>query len=297
MALTDKCDVFGSVDEKAFNNVVRNLQQQRPSLFNHGTISFVRDNRLLCNQTIIQTIDRDVGIFGNPIVTERPLLAILGYTGPFGLEYCFQLSEFSIDFHPSNVHSLPPELRPPLRPQCFSLKARVCAGLACPTLDILNMIAPDERPFFPVLFGPGSDIQQPKPANRDDDQKTKPIVVRSPTDRITFDPKNIICFCLDLYVVLEIARGGPPDDPFIAFRLANLEIVDVTPVRLENAVECYLKNVLIMGVLPKIKLALKAFVFSIKDFLTVQPTPISAAVPFNPAVEDDQIKVFITVIA
>ena len=96
---------------------------------------------------------------------------------------------------------------------------------------------------------------------------------------------------------MRIQRGGPPDDPFISFGLDNLEIVDVNPVGLENSVECYLKSVLILGVLPKVKLALRALVFSIKDFLTIQPTPISAAVPFNPAVEDDQIKVFVTVTA
>jgi len=56
--------------------------------------------------------DPDVELFGNPIVTERPLLSVPRYTGPFGLEYYFQLAEFSIDFHPSSVHSLPPELSP-----------------------------------------------------------------------------------------------------------------------------------------------------------------------------------------
>jgi hypothetical protein len=132
MALTDHCDVFGSVNESGFNNVVRHLQQQRPSLFNYGTISFVRHTELLCDQAIIHAIDPDVEIFGNPIITERPLLSIPGYTGPFGLEYCFQLSELSIDFHPSNVHALPRELNPPLQSQRFSLKGRACAGLACP---------------------------------------------------------------------------------------------------------------------------------------------------------------------
>lgn len=135
VALTDHCDVFGSVNIKAFNNGVRHLQQQRPSLFNYGTISFVRHTELLYTQAIIHAIDRDVGIFGNLIVTERPLLSIPGYTGPSGFEHCFQLSEFSIDFHSSNVHAIPPELNPPLQPQRLSLKARACAGLACPGLN------------------------------------------------------------------------------------------------------------------------------------------------------------------
>jgi hypothetical protein len=163
--------------------------------------------------------------------------------------------------------------------------------------ETLRRVAPTDRAFFPVLFGPESPIQQPKPPNGDDLRKEGPIVVTTPTNPIPFDPKNVICFCLDLFVVLRIERGGPTADPFISFILENLEIVDVKPVGLENAVECYLKSVLTMGVLPKVKLALRAFVFSIKDFLVIQPTPISPAVPFNPAVEDDQIKVFITVTA
>jgi hypothetical protein len=296
MALTDHCDVFGSLDEKAFNNVVRDLQQQRPSLFNYGTISFVQNLELLCNQEFLRTIDRDVALFGNPIVTERPLLSIPAYTGPFGLEYCFQLSELSIDFHPGNVHALPQELTPPLKPQRFSLKARACAGLACPGIEILNKYAPSERPFFPVVFGPDSPVQQPK-RPKEDDKKDDPIVVATPTSPFPFDRKNVLCFCLDLFVILGIERGGPANEPFISFRLENLEIVDVKPAGLEDSVECYLKSVLILGILPKVKLALRALVFNIKDFLTINPTPISAAVPFNPAVEDDQIKVFITVTA
>jgi len=119
----------------------------------------------------------------------------------------------------------------------------------------------------------------------------------TPSHPIPFDPKNIICFCLDLFVVLRIERSGPSADPMLALRLDNLEIVDVKPAGLEDAVECYLKTVLMMGVLPKIKLALRAFVFSIENFLTIQPTPISPAVPFNPAIEQDQIKVFVNVTA
>jgi hypothetical protein len=299
MALTDRCDVFGSVHEKGFNNVVLHLQQQRPSLFNYGTISFVRKTDLLCNQAIIRDVDPDVELFGNPTVTEQPLLSVPGYTGPFGLEYCFQLAEFSIDFHPSNVHSLPPELNPPLKAQRFSLKGRACAGLACPSLEILKRIAPTERPFFPSFFGSDSLIREPKSPKRDVRQERKegPVIVTTPTNPIPVDRKSIICFCLDLFVVLRMERSGPAADPVLALGLENLEIVDVKPAGLEDAVECYLKSVLVLGVLPKVKLALRAFVFSIKDFLTIQPTPISSSVPFNPAIEEDQIKVFINVTA
>src|SRR5438093_168308 len=132
MALTDHCDIFASIHETAFNNLVVELQRQRPSLFNYGTITFVNHPDLLCNQTLVAKVDKEVLTFGNPIVKEQPLLSIPGYTGPFGLEYCLQLAELSIDFHPGNVHTLPSELNPPLAKQHFSLKGRACAGLNCP---------------------------------------------------------------------------------------------------------------------------------------------------------------------
>jgi len=297
MALTDNCDIFASVHEKGFNNVVLHLQQQRPSLFNYGTISFVRQPRLFCNQKIISDIDPDVELFGNPIASEQELLSIPGYTGPFGLEYCFQLAELSIDFHPSNVHSLPAELNPPLKPQRFSLKGRACAGLACPGIEIFNRLAPKEKPFFPTFFDSKSVIQQPKSPGHEERGKERPITTPSPTNPLPFEPKNVLCFCLDLYVVLRLERTGSAADPVLALHLENLEIVDIKPAGLEDAIECYVRTVLIMGVLPKVKLALSAFVFSIKDFLTIQPTPVSGSVPFNPAIEQDQIKVFVNVTA
>jgi hypothetical protein len=48
-----------------------------------------------------------------------------------------------------------------------------------------------------------------------------------------------------------------------------------------------------MSLLPKMRLALKSLVFNIAEVLKVEPAPVSAALPFNPALEEHQIKVFI----
>jgi len=289
MAFTDHCDIFAGIHEKSFNNVVLQLQRQRPSLFNYGTTTFANHPELLCNQRIIRMVDPEVRTFGNPIVKEEPLLAIPGYDGPLGLEYCLQLAELSIDFHPSNVHSLPVELAPPLQSQHLSLKGRACAGLDCPTQDLLIKLAPTERPFYPSI-SKGGFIKQP-PREQPNDG---PVVKQTPTRPIPFNREGIICFCLDLFVVLHVEREGGAGDPVIALRLDNLEIVDIKPDGLENAVECFLRAMLIMGVLPKVKLALDSLILSVGNVLTIGPTPISPLVPFNPAIEDDQIKAFIT---
>jgi hypothetical protein len=294
MAFTDHCDVFASVHERSFNNIVLHLQRQRPSLFNYGTMTFAAHPELLCNQVIIRRVDSEVGSFGNPLVKEQPLLAIPGYSGPYGLEYCLQLAELSIDFHPSNVHTLPAELAPPLAAQHFSIKGRVCAGLACPTTDLLIKLAPAERPFFPVV-GKGTDfVHQEKPPRDRPSDKDGPVVAQTPTQPFPFNREGVLCFCLDLFGVLHVEREGTSTDPVVSLRLDNLEIVDIKPDGLENAAECFLRAMLIMGVLPKVKLALDALIFSVGNVLTIGPTPLSGAVPFNPAIENDQIKVFVT---
>lgn len=294
MAFTDNCDIFGAIQEKSFNNIVLQLQRQRPSLFNYGTMTFARRPELMCNQRMIRAIDPEVLDFKNPIVKEQPLLAIPGYSGPFGLEYCLQLTELSIDFHPGNIHVLPAELGPPLKEQHFSLRGQACAGLDCPTTSILRRLAPDEPAFFPIV-SKGSDFIHQQEPPREQRPPDGPVVTRTPVRPFPFNREGRLCFCLDLFAVLHVERLGGTIDPVISLQLDNLEIVDVAPDRLESAIECFLRATLIMGILPKVKLALNALAFNIAGVLNIGPTPISAAVPFNPAIEDDQIKVFISV--
>jgi hypothetical protein len=290
MALTQFSDLFASIHENAINNVVLQLQRQRPSLFNYGTDAFVRKPDRLCFP-LLNFIDADVTLFNNPIVHKESLLAIPGYNGPYGMEYCLQLRELSIDIHPPNAHSLPPELVP-LEKQRFSLKGKACAGLGCPERGFLNEIAPIEEPFFPVL-DLGKDVTQPhkEPPKENPDDRGKEEPPKPPDRPVIFD--RPICFCLDLFAVFHLEMQGSSDNPILALKLDNLEMVDIKPEGMENMVECFIKTVIVLSLLPKVRLALKALVFNIAEVLTIEPTPISASVPFNPALEDDQIKVFV----
>ena len=290
MALTQFSDLFASVHENAINNVVLQMQRQRPSLFNYGTVTFVQKPNRLC-QPITNFIDGDVNLFGNPVVHKENLLTIPGYNGPYGMEYCLQLRELSIDIHPGNVHSLPPELTP-LAKQRFSLKGKVCVGLGCPETEFLKEIAPVEKPFFPEL-DLGKDITQPnrEPPKEDANSAGKDEPPKAPDRPVHF--REPICFCLDLFAVFHLEMEGAADNPILALKLDNLEMVDVKPDGLENMVECFIKTMIIMSILPKVRLALRALVFNIAKVLTIEPTPVSANVPFNPALEDNQIKVFV----
>jgi hypothetical protein len=268
MPLTQSCDIFGAVNETAFNNIVLDLQRQRPSMFNYGTVSFTKNPKLLCDQTILATLDPDVANFNNPVVKQLSLLGLPGYSGSFGLEYCFQFSQLKIDFQPSNVITLPAALNPPLQPQHFALQGKVCGGIGCPSMDTLQKSAPATATLGSVSEG-------------------------TPTVPLPF-ANNVTCFCLDLFVVLHVQQSGSGANTTIALILDNLEIPGLQPTGLEQSIECFIKSTLVMGILPGIKIAFSSLVFNIDKLFTISPTPISGNVPFNPSIGNDQIEVFLS---
>ena len=256
MAFTDFCDVFGFFHEEGFNRIVQHLQLQRPSLFNYGTADMKGKERTYCRP--IETHSA-VAEFRDPLFTKSPYLPIPGYTGPFGMSYLMQLTDIKIDFHPSNVINLPSELDPPLSEQRFALQASFCVGMGCPERKILDELGDSSS----------------------NDQSGKPLS--------GLPYRNLNCFCLNVYAVLHVQRRNGE----IALRLDGLEIADIRPEGLENSLECYIETILRLSVLPKIRILLTDLVFDIQNFITVQPTSISSDVPFNPAIQDDAISVFI----
>jgi len=308
MALTQFSDVFASFHEKGFNNIVTALQRQRPSLFNYGTQGYVSNPSLLCYKIFPQKIDPEVLTHPDPVVKLQQPIAIPGYDGPYGLQYCFQLAELSIDLAPNNIHNLPPEIKSLFADQCFSLKARVCGQINCPGSDILNRITPDLPAYAPDL--PGS-----KTADNPSDYTKGRYPGRNPNNDPAYNPssdqpKTLVpliplplnkesdnCFCVELYAVCRLTREGSNADPVVALYLAGLELVDIKPDGLESSLECFLKTTLTLGVFPKIKIAMNALVLRLKHFLTIEPTPISVNVPHNPSIDNDQLKVFVTLTA
>lgn len=106
MALTDHCDVFGSLSESFLNSLVKDASRQRPSLFNYGTESFVAAPQLMC-----QKIEVASGLPGNqPLVTFENPIPVPGTDGAWAFEYCAQLTDLEIDFHPGNRFQLPMEM-------------------------------------------------------------------------------------------------------------------------------------------------------------------------------------------
>lgn len=256
MAFTDNCDVFGSVHEDGFNNIVNHIQHQRPSLFNYGTIEMLNRKGEFCHPIIAHP---SVQRFNNPLITVSPHLPIPGYNGSYGMSYIMQLTKVKIDFHPETIN-LPPELKP-MNEQQFALQASFCVGLGCPEKGFIKEISDSD--------------------NGKDDKKGEI------NQGLPFRKLN--CFCLDVFAVLHVERSNGD----MRMRLDGFEIVDIEPEGLENGLECYVESILRLSLLPKLKISLNDLVFNIESYVSINPTPISSAVPFNPSIEKDQLSVFI----
>jgi hypothetical protein len=235
---------------------------------------------------------------GNPLFTVQQPLPILGSPIPLGLNWCFQLTKLQLDFHPGNVIALPAELGV-LQPQRFALVAQACFGLDCPgdrnLDDILRHV---ENATVTVIAPPKGKEDRPDP------ERPKEV---PPT--IVLPHGSLLCFCLKLYVVGHIEWGnfGSRPGDWLKVKLDGIEIVDLGPDALESSIECYLANILRMGILPRLSIPLESLVLdvtkTIKDLgvtigesVSLRPAATSAAIPNNPAVENDQLKAFIELV-
>ena len=264
MAFTDNCDLFASVHEDGVNRVIEHIVRQRPSLFNYATADVAGNRELWCNNP---EFTKDVTKYGNPIFKIQQPLPLLGSDSPtVVIGYCAQLSKLAIDFHPTNVIGLPPELNPPLKDQRFALRFRVCGGLVCPS----------DKEVLQVPVGTPEPKERPRPL--------PPVQLRGRPN----------CFCLDVFAVGRIERT--PNDLLLGV-LEGVEIVDIKPDKLEENIECYIKTAVNVAIRQKLAVAIKTLTLSFPLFnlatITLSPTP-NPPVPNNPAVEQDQLKVFIT---
>jgi hypothetical protein len=309
MAFTDHSDLFAAVHENGINATIGQLMLQRPSMFNYATIIFTQ---ALSSQFCLPINVPPGGLApGQLLFTVEPQLPVLGAPRPLGLDWCLQLTNVSVDLYPGNTLVLPPELDP-IASQQFALHLRACFGLACPeervvenlTAEMEAAVAASIRPARPTTgpaTGPaGGGGVQPAPGDR---SGRASAVQPVPSE-------NVLCSCLELFGVGHFQWGtiGSFPEQWLKVRLDSLEVVDlvtVPPSNLEDIVECYLRLVLRLGVLPRLILPMESLVLDITRMLqnngtaigqhvTLVPTAVSADVPNNPAVDHDQLKVFFT---
>lgn len=269
MALTDNCDLYGAVHEDGINRAIHHLARQRPSLFNYATADIASNSELWCSPV---EHTPDVTKYGNPLFTVMPPLPLLGADSPpVGIGYCVQFNKAQIDFHPGNTISLPAELFPPLQSQHFALQLGFCAAIACPSQREIDRIP------FP----------EPNAAGKDSHNQGPPIVLHGQPH----------CFCLDVFAIGHFERKLIAGHESLLGKVDSLDIVDIRPDGLEENIICYLKTSLNVLLHQKLTIALETFMMSFPLFglatVTLFPTP-NPPKPNNPAVEDNQIKAFIT---
>ncbi len=122
------------------------------------------------------------------------------------------------------------------------------------------------------------------PSQATHDKRINPVVI--PTRKLS-------CFCLEVFAVGHIDINQVGNRFVFKPKLDGLELVDLRPQGMEDAIECYVASVIRLGLLPRLQVALEKIVFDqMSEILTVtlKPTP---GLPNNPAIEGDELKAFI----
>jgi hypothetical protein len=259
LVLTANCDLFASIDEEGIKLIANHIMHQRPSIFNYGT------------ESVVESIGTDnelncQAIVAAPAVIQRnnPLMKVVDplpiWGSAFGLNYCFQITEANIDLHPGDKIDLPPQLNPPLKEQRFSLNCKICGGLGCPS----------------------------------------PAVLKNPSNDVKVLPADKLkCFCLELFIIGHFERRGVIGNERVEPKLDDLEIMNISPGALEDNMECYLRALIQLVILPRLSfLTVRIIPLNVLNLpniiLSLTPAP-SSNVPNNPAIENNQIKVLINV--
>lgn len=268
MALTDNCDLYVAVNEKGINRIIQHIMRQRPSLFNYATSDIASDRELWCATV---NFTPDVQKYGNPIFTVMDPIPILGADSPpVSLSFCAQLTKTEIDFYPGNTISLPSELNPPLQKQRFALHFQICGSIGCPSEKDIDTI-----PVIPPKYVEEKGVKVP------------PVHVKG----------KLNCFCLHTYVVGHFERVMILGKECLLGKVDRVEIVDIKPDGLESNLECYLKTTVNVMLKQKLSIPFETMFLNFPLFdiatITLSPTP-SPPVPNNPAIEEDQLKAFIS---
>jgi hypothetical protein len=283
MAFTSNSDVFISVNEAGINQIVRHVMLQRPSLFNYGTDAVMRDPQLWC-----APIEAAPAVHqrGNPLITREAPIPVMGTHPAVGLNFVVQLTKAAVDFSPGNAITLPAELNPPLPAQRLALYFQACAGLGCPPDEALRDTQRQRvQPALPAA--PPAELR-PRPPIPTFPPRGSEVVVL-PTAKLT-------CFCLDLFAIGEASIAGPAGHQRVFAAVDGLDIVEIKPDGLEDSLLCYLKVMLQLGILAG-GLAIPDLTVHLTNLppISAALTPTSAALPFNPALEEDQLKLFVNV--
>lgn len=269
MAFTDQCDLYAAVHEDGINFVAQHVMRQRPSWFNYAT-QYVNDHPQLSCKPVAHTID--VTNHNNPLFTVVGPIPILGADSPpVGLNFCVQLVKAEVDFYPGNVVNLPAPLNPPLPQQHLAMHVQICGGMDCPSEFLDKFLPTPDR----------------SPAGED----------KQPSQQVVPPTRKLLCFCLDAFLVAHVAVQNIGGKPCLVGIVDAVDVVGIEPKGLSANINCYLKTTFELLLKEKLIFPISTMLFDIPLLslatITAQLTP-NPPIPNNPAIEEDQLKVFIT---
>jgi hypothetical protein len=311
MAYTTNCDIYIAVHENGINDLIGRLMSEVPSFFNFGSRYIATYPQLACNPIQAAPVDPEDPLISPIDVSGIPPLLFstsfspfpggnpaIGSPVPFNLDipipspdFLIQLSKVQVDFYPGSVITLPTTLTHPLPAQHFAFYAQTFAGATCPS-------APTR-----VITGVNTGLQGGRNAGIKDEEARLPL----PTEPITPGPiprrplpvrPGLDCFELDLYA--EGVLKNPGSTRFLNMNLNGLDIVGLKPDGMRQLIDCYLMyftNGVLFSVSNSVN-ALLAETLNLESLLSYNPATFtlqvspSTTVPNNPAVEDDQVKLF-----
>jgi len=276
-------DIYGAITDSAINRAIKFLMRWRPALFNfvapsqyptfdgNGYFTGFGERWLTCS-----SVKWPPGVDHNtfPRYTRQDPLKMPGVVGG-GIPFCAQITDAKIDFHPSNTIDLPVALTPPLMNQRFAVWADVSCGVGCPTDALIDALlnahfyAHSKFMLTPDLF-----------------------------NQMTLDVQSLICFSLELFATGHLytqPQPGSSNPSVTEIRVAvnGVEVQNVRPNGLEDAVECYIRMYIRAYVLPKLVLALEPIIVKALG-VTFTPT-LTSGLPNNPAIEQHELRVWLDV--
>lgn len=323
MSYTDHSDVYGAIHENGINHVLDHLRYKRPSLFNYGTARVVgaahrrhsrRDTRdthrrertqslAPCKEIEYASEVRDRR-WNNPLMTEEDPLPVLGTDGLVGLDFAVQVTDMGIDF-------APPSADEEFKEQQYAADVTVCAGLGCPNDETFDDALGAIEQFRDYV------------TNREnmslEDALDDENLLREFGLPIVPVSGRLQCFCLEIAVIGRVTMvdrptvEGPltiPQSP--KFHIEDIRITDLDDVEefslpqgLVASLECYIEVFLRLAIFPSVAesiertvqqvLSMEIPVLTLADVTATIELPTSSAIPHNPAIEEDELRMYVDV--
>lgn len=275
-------DLHVSVTEDGINGAIALLMRHAPFLFNYAypTLKPILVRHELLDQPLVVGYEEEwlachdvpfPPVAGAPRFRRLPPMVLPGM--PIELPWCIQVTRLALDLHPGGRIDLPPQLQPPLPEQAFALELELGFGFACIPTHVAVALAREQTTRAARML-----------------HRHRPQIL---------PVKKLLCSKLRVLAVghLEVethslADGSQRDDVRLA--VDGLEIVDIRPAGLENALECYLRAMLAGWVLPHLVLALQPIVVKALGVQAVQAT-LTPGFPDNPAIGQDALRAWLDV--